>query len=280
MPFKYAFNTWAYSCFPVWVPSYPFEEAIRRIARIGYDAIEIGCSAPHAWPAHLSAGRRRELKSLIRDEGLVTASLLPTPGGGPGNNPCSPLIEERMSAIAHYKEVVDLAHDLDAPRVLFICGWRVFGTSREQAWEWSWEALIDVARHASDRGVSIIVEPTPAASNLVDTAGEALQLRAEAGLPNIKVMFDTYHALYRNEVSSDYAYEMAPHLDHVHCADTDRLPPGEGVVDWLGVLQALKDTNFAGYLTMEIGFDTRNADPDRYARSALRYLKATEAMLD
>ena len=30
---KYAFNTWAYSSFPVWVPSYPLDETIRRLAR-------------------------------------------------------------------------------------------------------------------------------------------------------------------------------------------------------------------------------------------------------
>jgi fructoselysine 3-epimerase len=59
MAFKYAFNTWAYSSFPAWVPSYSLEETIRRIADIGYDGIEIGCAAPHAWPAHLSTEHRR-----------------------------------------------------------------------------------------------------------------------------------------------------------------------------------------------------------------------------
>ena len=86
-------------------------------------------------------------------------------------------------------------------------------------------------------------------------------------------MFDTYHALYRNEVSSDYVFEMAEHLDHVHFADTNRLPPGEGTVDWIGVMAALKQIGFAGYLTMEAGFNTRAVEPDRVARSALAYLR-------
>ena len=51
---KYAFNTWAYSSFPVWLPAYPLDEAIRRLAAIGYDGVEIGCAAPHAWPTYLS----------------------------------------------------------------------------------------------------------------------------------------------------------------------------------------------------------------------------------
>ncbi len=145
MAFKYAFNTWVYGSFPVWVPAYTLDEAIRRLARIGYDGIEIGCAAPHAWPAHLDAGRRRALRDLMKSEGLPCVSLLPAPGGGPGNNPASPLPEERAATIAHYKEVVDLAHDLGAEKVLYIAGWRIFGTEQAQAWDWSVQALRDIA---------------------------------------------------------------------------------------------------------------------------------------
>src|ERR1700757_3755575 len=79
---KYAFNTWAYSSFPAWLPSYPLDEAIRRIAAIGYDGVEIGCAAPHAWPAYLNKERRAELRNLLDASGLQAVSLLPTPGGG------------------------------------------------------------------------------------------------------------------------------------------------------------------------------------------------------
>ena len=40
-------------------PSYELDEVVRRLARIGYDGIEIGCAAPHAWPAYLGKARRR-----------------------------------------------------------------------------------------------------------------------------------------------------------------------------------------------------------------------------
>lgn len=279
MPFRYAFNTWVYSSFPVWVPAYPLDEAIRRIARTGYDGIEIGCAAPHAWPAHLDPARRRELRALMAGEGLACVTLLPAPGGGPGNNPASPLEAERKATIAHYKEVVDLAHDLGCDKVIYVAGWRIFGTEAGQAWDWSLAAVGEIADHAAGKGITIVIEPTSADSNLVDTAGHALQLREQAGRANVKVMFDTYHALYRNEPSSDYVHAMAPHLAHVHFADTDRLPPGEGAADWHGVMQALKDVGFTGHLTMEIGFNTRRAEPDRYARSAVTYLKAVEASL-
>ena len=83
---KYAFNTWVYGSFPVWVPSYTLDETIKRIAAAGYDGIEIGCAAPHAWPAHLSAERRKDIKALLEGENLTPVSLLPAPGGGPGSH--------------------------------------------------------------------------------------------------------------------------------------------------------------------------------------------------
>ena len=276
---KYAFNTWVYSSFPVWVPSYTLDETIRRIAAAGYDGIEIGCAAPHAWPAHLSANRRKEIKAVLEGENLTPVSLLPAPGGGPGNNPSSPLPEERQATVAHYKEVVDLAADLGAKLVMYIGGWQVFGTSRKDAWAWSVEGLREIAQHAKNRGVTIAAEPTSADSNVVETADDALKLMREAEQDNVGVMFDTYHALYRNEVSADYVRIMQDHLVHVHAADNDRLPPGEGAVDWMSFMQALKDVNYEGHVTMEIGFNTRAAEPDRYARQAIEFLKGVERQL-
>ena len=131
---KYAFNTWVYGSFPTWLPSYPLPETIRRIAGIGYDGIEIGCAAPHAWPAYLSSADRKELRAILEGENLTPVSLLPAPGGGPGHNPASPLPAERRATIQHYKEVIDLAADLGAGLVLYIGGWQVNGSTRQDAW--------------------------------------------------------------------------------------------------------------------------------------------------
>jgi protein FrlC len=276
---KYAFNSWAYGSFPSWLPSYELDEVVRRLARIGYDGIEIGCAAPHAWPAYLDAARRRELKQLMDGEGLPAVSLLPAPGGGPGHNPASPLKEEREATVHHYGEVIDLAADLGAKLVLYIAGWQVFGTTRAEAFDRSRDCLERIAKRAVDRGVTIAVEPTAADSNLIDTPHQALELMRASGASNVKTMFDTFHALYRDDVSADHARILGGDLVHVHFADTDRGVPGDGTVDWLSVMQALRDIGFSGHLTMEIGFASRKADPDAMARRALAYLKGLEKQL-
>jgi fructoselysine 3-epimerase len=276
---RYAFNTWPYGSFPSWLPSYELDEVVRRLARIGYDGIEIGCAAPHAWPAYLSVARRRELKTLMEGHGLPAVSLLPAPGGGPGHNPASPLPEEREATIRHYCEVIDLAADLGANLVLYIAGWQVFGSSREESYSRTLACLRKIAAHGADRGVIIAIEPTAADSNLIDTPHQALELMRDTGASNVKTMFDTYHAIYRDDVSADHVRILGKDLVHIHCADENRAAPGDGMVDWLGVLQAVKDVGFSGYLTMEIGFHTRRADPDEYARRALTYLKGLESQI-
>jgi protein FrlC len=71
---KLSFNNWVYSSFPVWVPAYTLEETIKRIARIGYDAIEIGAAAPHAYPAYMGKERRKTIKKVLDDNGLAVSS--------------------------------------------------------------------------------------------------------------------------------------------------------------------------------------------------------------
>ena len=272
-PIKLAFNTWVYSSFPVWVPAYPLEETIKRLARIGYDGIEIGAASPHAYPKYLTKERRREIKAVLGANGIALASMLPAPGGGPGFNVASPLPEERRYAIEHYKEVIELCAEWGGKTVIYVAGWQVFGTTRKQAWEWSREALREIAKTAADYGVTMVVEPTAMDSNLIESCDDAIEMMEEVEMPNVKLMFDTIHVMYRNEVLTDYVYRMGENLRHVHLSDNDRLPPGSGRGDFVSLVSALKDISYQGYLTMEIGFDRRSVEPDQVARQAFDYMK-------
>ena len=272
---KLSFNTWVYSSFPVWVPAYPLEETIRRIASIGYDGIEIGAAAPHAYPDYLDADARRTIRAILNQHGIEVSSMLPAPGGGPGFNVASPLEAERRNAIDQYIKVARLCADLGGKTVLYVAGWQVYGTSGDQAWAWSREALGVIARAAADMGVTLAIEPTPTDSNLVESCDDAIRLKREVGEPNVRLMFDTIHALYRNEVSTDYVYRMGLDLHHVHLADANRdAPSAAGKVDYVGLIAALKEVEFDGYVTMEIGFNRRDVDPDAVARNAYTYIKS------
>jgi protein FrlC len=279
MAFRYSFNTWAFSSFPTWLPAYPFEYVVDALGTIGYDAVEIGCASPIAFPAYLSAERRREMANILTNRKLAVSSLLPAPGGGPGYNVASPYAVERDDAVAQYKAVVDLASDLAAPTVIYVAGWVVFGSSAVEARKWSADALHDIARYAEPRGIRLAVEPTSADSNLIETADDVLEIIAEVGQDNVGAMFDTFHVAYRSERAVDYVERLRDVLIHVHIAHADRKPPQAGSVDYLGLLRSLRQISYPGYVTMEIGFTDRKVDPTFYARQSLDYLRGLEEQL-
>jgi len=270
---KLSFNTWVYSSFPIWVPAYPLEETIRRLARIGYDGIEIGAAAPHAYPAYLSQERRGEIRKVLDDNTIVVSAMLPAPGGGPGFNVASPLPEERRAAIEQYKEVAQLCSDLGGDTLLYVAGWVIYGTEWKQAFAWSREALVEIGQAAANLGLTVVIEQNPADGNLLESADDGIEMMRAVDTPNIKLMFDTIHAMYRNEVPTDYVYRMGKDLRYVHISDVDRLAPGQGRGDFIGLVQALEDIGYDGFLSMEIGFNYRNAQPDKFAREAYEYMK-------
>lgn len=270
---KLSYNNWAYTSFFVWVPSYTLDETIKRLARIGYDGIEIGAGAPHAWPGHLTKERRQEVKGLFEEHGIALSSMLPAPSGGPGNNPASPYKEEREWTKSHYKELAELCAEWGGKTLIYLPGWQIFGTTRRQAWAWSREVLREAAEAAGEVGVTLVIEPTPHDTNLCESCDDAIELMEDVGMPNVKLMFDTFHVFYRREVPTDYVYRMGKDLKHIHISDNDRLPPGKGRGDWPALISALNEIEFDGYLTMETGFHQRGIEPDLDAKQGLEFLK-------
>ena len=64
-------------------------------------------------------------------------------------------------------------------------------------------------------------------------------------------MYDTFHA---NIEEKDIAKAIATCADvcvHVHISENDRSTPGEGNVDWETNFNALKETGYDGWMTIE-----------------------------
>jgi protein FrlC len=71
---------------------------------------------------------------------------------------------------------------------------------------------------------------------------------------------------------TDYAYRMGADLTHIHISGERRMPPGHGRGDFPALMGTLKEIHFDGYVTMEIGFDRRDVEPDWFAQQAYEYL--------
>src|SRR5215831_19492582 len=65
---KLAFSTNAYLKFS-------FQDAVRRLARIGYQAVEIMADVPHAWPACLLDEQKQAVRAVLTENRVQISNI-------------------------------------------------------------------------------------------------------------------------------------------------------------------------------------------------------------
>jgi protein FrlC len=247
------------------------DDVIDELGEIGYDGVEIGAAAPHGYPDYLDADRRKAIVERVERQGLAVSAICPAFGGGPGFNPVSPDEPERAAAVRYMQDVIRLAADIDCAKVIWLGGWRRYGQSRTDAWARGVESLQACAETARDAGVRLVVEPTPADSNLLEHPGDCLRLIEDAGI-DAGVMLDTFHIFHRQDELQDVLREAGDRLEYVHLSDLGRDAPGTHRA-FDSVVEALESLGYDGWLSMEVGFNRRESDPGALARASFAHLK-------
>ena len=122
--------------------------------------------------------------------------------------------------------------------------------------------LGDVARYAAPKGVRIAVENT--SGGYTSEPERLLALIRDLSEPNVGIVIDTGH---RNRIGDPAAAidVVAEHLIALHINDNsgqadEHLLPGEGSIQWEGVMQGLTRGGYAGVFMYEL---SRPADLSR-----------------
>ncbi len=108
---------------------------------------------------------------------------------------------------------------------------------------------------------------------------EMLELAKECG-PNVGLLLDSWHWHHAGATTQDIAAAGRDRIVHVHFNDAPDLPPdrirddqrllpGEGVINLVGFLQALKQIGYRDALSVEVFGRMDKATPDEAARKGL-----------
>ncbi len=268
---RLGFHSWGYGSMFSRIPSYPLEETIRRIAKIGYDGIEIGAARPHAWPPDLSHTKRGAIREALSKYGLEVSAICPS---NENLNLASPFPQERAEAAQHYEECVQLAYDLKVPITIFVPGWRIYGTTYSQAWKWTTEGIKPALELAEKLGILLALEAVNSfRNNLVNRSDQAMEMVERVASSHMKLMLDTIHVFLEGENPVDVVKSYGEGLVHVHCVDAlkgiyERKVPGQGEFGFESFLGALKEIAYSGYLSVEVW----NHNPDQLARESFQFL--------
>ena len=99
--------------------------------------------------------------------------------------------------------------------------------------------------------------------------GQGVGIAQEVG-PEIAIMADFFHMNIEEEDIAASLLAAAPHLVYVHVADSNRLQPGRGHLDFRPGFQVLKAIGYDGYLAIECRVDGPYDDAIRESASFLR----------
>ena len=235
-------------------------EQLAKAANMGYDGVELITIDPAGIDRHalqsLLAQHRLQV-SAIASGGMAFAAKLTLLHS---DQATAKLARERLD------QMVDLASDLHAPIV-------TVGSFRGRAvgdWITSRHALADILGRAGERaashGVHLALEPLNRyEADLLHTAAETLAFLEEVNHPAVGILLDSYH-LNIEECSWTEPYRQvmaAGKLFYAHLGDNNRLPPGQGLIDFPRILRALRDGGYDGWLSAEL---LPLPDPDTAAR--------------
>ena len=109
-----------------------------------------------------------------------------------------------------------------------------------------------VGDYARNANVTIALEAVNRFESYFATTMEQIDSYVESlAHPNIKTMYDTFHANIE-ETDPVAAYtQHSKNVTHVHISENDRGVPGRGHVPWKDTFKALKTSGYDNWLTVE-----------------------------
>jgi sugar phosphate isomerase/epimerase len=275
---KFAFSTNAYLRFS-------FPEACRRLAAIGYPAVEIMADVPHAWPAYILPEQKQAIRDALATNKLQISNINSFMMHAVDDHRqrywhpswIEPDYNYRRVRIDHTRRALTLAKELGARCITTEPGGPVGpGETWGAALKLFVEMIKPVAEHAEKEGVLLLVEPEPGL--LIETAEQAEEFMGHMTSPAVGLNFDIGHQYCVGEDPAESVKRLAKWVRHVHLediADTGvhhHLIPGEGAIDFASVLKAIRDIGYDGWVTIELYPYTD--DPDHAARTALERVRA------
>lgn len=155
-------------------------------------------------------------------------------------------------------ETLQVAEFLDVNTIIITSGNERKDVSREKCHEIMVDAIKEAAKIVEGTNVQIVLEPL---NILVDHPGyylvstkEGIDIIHEVNHPNVKLLFDIYHQQISEGNIIRNLIDNIDDIGHIHVADNPgRNEPGTGEINYKNIFNALKNTNYNGYVVFECG---------------------------
>jgi len=285
---------------------HPYEDAIRRIAKLGFKGIELIAWDRKVLDEYYTQKKIRELKELMGSSGLELTEFVSTPRGT-----SSLRKNDQEAALNHFNRLVEVASEFETKIVNTVSLWPFHGVPwpnikerplmqtflmpqnlpYDTDFDKIWSNYVSLMKRfcdvAEDADLRYALEPHP--WSLVSNADAMLRLIEHVGSKALGMNFDPSHLFPMGETPAVAILKLKSRIFHTHISDNDASSnvhwrPGKGKIDWVSVLKALKAVGYDYVLSVELedvpGVSkpgVEDADPvfDSELTKAMEFLKAT-----
>lgn len=259
-------------------------ECLPKARKFGFTYIDL-----NAWrtgdPTEISGTRRREIKSLMKDLGLVSSQLLLIRTRDMASSDRG----VRGSVMDYMKKCAEFQLELGGRQVLVCWGAGVYelGTTRAQTWLNSVNALREFASWCLDKGVLVSMELDPHVYFILNSLERMAAMLDDVDMPNLFANIDIGH-LHITREGPAAMEKVRDRILHAHISETDTFEHtnsiiGSGKADIKAYYERLIAMGFdescrrhdeEPVIDIEMGEPSRFVDePDRWVSESLAYVK-------
>ena len=269
---KLAFSSNAYLRFS-------FNDAAKKIGKLGYQGIEIMADVPHAWPAFMLEEQKQGIRDSLKSNNLAISNINSFMMHAVNDSRqrywypswIEPDKHYRQIRIDHTMRCLTMAKELGAPCITTEPGGPVeAGASWNAGLKLFVEMLKPVIEHAEKEGVLLLIEPEPGL--LIETADQFLEFMGHIKSPMVGCNFDIGHSYCVGDDPASTIPRLAKYIKHFHLEDIastrvhHHLIPGDGAIDFKAAIEAIKAIGYKEWVTIELYPYVE--DPDQAAKLA------------
>lgn len=237
--------------------NWDWERQCRFSSEQGYTGLEVAPFSLAGNISEISPSERSQLRKVSEDNGLQIIGLHWLLAKTEGFHLTAADPEIRRATSEYLKKLGELCSDLGGDLMVFGSPFQrnlEAGTAQEEGYERAAEVFRAAMPALAKRNVRICMEPlTPKETNFVNTCADAVRLIEMVDHP-LFVLHQDVKAMLGAESESvlELIHRYKNIVGHFHVNDTNLLGPGMGETDYRPILQALLDTNYEGWVSVEV----------------------------
>ena len=224
-------------------------DLLKKIKDVGYDGVEIPIFGGEQKVSHFA-----NIGKVLKDNELDCTSVTVIPDED--RSPLSNNEKSRANALEYMKWAIDCSAAL---------GSEILGGPYHQPLgifsgeppsqkekEYAAKGHQDAADYAKQVSINLSIEPLNRFEcyflNIGQDASDYVDL---VDRDNFGYLYDTFHANIEEKDPVGVINKTIKNINHIHISENDRGTPGKGNVPWAETFEAIKNSGYDGWLTIE-----------------------------